>query len=105
MINQQVSQFYLKAEPACKTEVIDAIVLELEAFNDGRPSHDRLKIPSESTSTVSCESSTLMKSAGSAWQQICPETPGMDSQAGSAWTIVRTRRGRHAADARDGGGQ
>lgn len=49
IIKQQVTELYLKQEPACKTEVIDAIFLELEAFNTGRPVHDKLKIPSPST--------------------------------------------------------
>mgnify|MGYP001094478230 CR=1 FL=1 len=49
IIQQQVKELYLKAEPACKTEVIDAIVLELETFNEGRPKEDRLNIPSQST--------------------------------------------------------
>jgi putative transposase len=49
IIKPLVKELYLKSEPACKTEVIDAIVEELEAFNAGRPEHDRLKIPSAST--------------------------------------------------------
>ncbi len=49
IITRLVKMLYLTREPACKTEVIDAIVLELQAFNAGRPKQDRLKLPSEST--------------------------------------------------------
>ncbi|MCE0975195.1 transposase [Pseudomonas putida] len=49
LIKQQVDTLYLKPEPACKTEVIDAIIQAVEALNEGRPSHDRLKVPSPST--------------------------------------------------------
>lgn len=49
IITQLVSTLYMQKEPACKTEVIDAIRLELQAFNDSRPEPDQLKIPSEST--------------------------------------------------------
>ncbi|MBF8644070.1 DDE-type integrase/transposase/recombinase [Pseudomonas pudica] len=49
LILQQMDALYLKPEPACKTEVIDAIILALRELNDNRPSHDRLKVPSPST--------------------------------------------------------
>lgn len=49
IFNQQVGRLYLQPEPASKVEVIDAIVEELEAFNSGRPDHDKLKVPSTST--------------------------------------------------------
>jgi putative transposase len=87
VINQQVSQFYLKAEPACKTEVIDAIVLELGAFNEGRPSHDRLKIPSESTLN------RILRELD-AYERALAQHGSKYAQKHQGWTRKRDRPGR-----------
>lgn len=87
MINQQVSQFYLKAEPACKTEVIDAIVLDLEAFNEGRPSHDRLRIPSESTLN------RILRELD-AYERALAQHGSKYAQKHQGWTRKRPRPGR-----------
>jgi putative transposase len=87
IINQQVKELYLKSEPACKTEVIDAIVLELEAFNEGRPKHDRLKIPSESTLN------RILRELD-AYETACAQHGSKYAQKRQGWTRKRPRQGR-----------
>ncbi|WP_095192527.1 DDE-type integrase/transposase/recombinase [Pseudomonas sp. Irchel 3A7] len=87
IIKQQVKDLYLKLEPACKTEVIDAIVLELEAFNDGRPKHDRLRIPS--TSTLN----RILRELD-AYETACAQHGSKYAQKKQGWTRKRPRPGR-----------
>ncbi|QJC80403.1 integrase catalytic domain-containing protein [Pseudomonas umsongensis] len=87
IINQQVKELYLKSEPACKTEVIDAIVLELEAFNEGRPKHDRLRIPSESTLNRILRELDANETA-------CAQHGSKYAQKKQGWTRKRPRSGR-----------
>jgi putative transposase len=87
IINQQVKELYLKPEPACKTEVIDAIVLELEAFNEGRPKHDRLTIPSQSTLN------RILRELD-AYETACAQHGSKYAQKKQGWTRKRPRPGR-----------
>ncbi|WP_408600643.1 transposase family protein [Pseudomonas sp. PLMAX] len=87
IIKQQVKDLYLKSEPACKTEVIDAIVLELEAFNEGRPKHDRLKIPS--TSTLN----RILRELD-AYETACAQHGSKYTQKKQGWTRKRPSAGR-----------
>lgn len=87
IIKQQVKELYLKSEPACKTEVIDAIILELEAFNEGRPKHDRLKIPSESTLN------RILRELD-AYETACAQLGSKYAQKKQGWTRKRPRQGR-----------
>lgn len=87
VINQQVKELYLKSEPACKTEVIDAIVLELEAFNEGRPKHDRVKIPSQSTLN------RILRELD-AYETACAQHGSKYAQKKQGWTRKRPCPGR-----------
>jgi putative transposase len=87
IIKLQVKELFLKSEPACKTEVIDAIVLELEAFNEGRPKHDRLKIPS--TSTLN----RILRELD-AYETACAQHGSKYAQKKQGWTRKRPRTGR-----------
>lgn len=87
IIQQQVKELYLKAEPACKTEVIDAIVLELETFNEGRPKEDRLKIPSQSTLN------RILRELD-AYETACAQHGSKYAQKRQGWTRKRPSPGR-----------
>ncbi|PNB71394.1 transposase [Pseudomonas sp. GW456-E7] len=87
IIQQQVKELYLKPEPTCKTEVIDAIVQELKTFNDGRPKHDRLKIPSESTLN------RLLRELD-AHETACAQHGSKYAQKRQGWTRKRPSPGR-----------
>lgn len=87
IIKRQIKEFYLTAEPACKTEVIDAIVLELEAFNEGRPKPDQLKIPSPSTLN------RILRELD-AYETASAQHGSNYAQKKQGWTLKRRRSGR-----------